>query len=116
MPRLQSSVDPDLLATAPVSMDQLVRALERLAIPTPSSSFKAPTVKGEGEVELFIEQCRDVAEENRCTKKRTLLHLRRCLEGTARTYSQRDSVQEIFEMLRTRHDMSSQQAGLRMAA
>lgn len=109
MPRGRRSVDADLMAAAADSTEQLVRVLERLT-PVTVPSFRTPTFNGEGEAELFIEQLRDVTDANRWSERDKLLHLRGCLEGTARVCGQSDSTRGTFDSCRTRYGISTRQA------
>lgn len=61
-----------------------------------------------------MEQFRDVAEENRWTKRSTLLHMRGCLDGPASIYSRGESVQGVFEAPQTRYGTSAKQAQERL--
>lgn len=89
------------------SVDMLMQAIGKLAH---KPSFRAPTFNGEGEVELFLEQFADVAEANEWSERHTLLHLRSCLEGSAKQYGRSDTCGEIFEALRSRYGTSARQA------
>lgn len=65
-----------------------------------SSTFKAPTFNGTGEVELFLEQFQQLADGNNSTKKETLLHRCSSLEGATQTYRRETTTQLIFYSLR----------------
>lgn len=93
-------------------MDQLVTEILKLVSTPPP--IEAPTFNGEGHVELFIRQFRDIAEENGWTEKATLLHLRSSLEGKARVYGRSDTTREIFASLQTRYGVSAPQAKQRL--
>lgn len=86
----------NLLVAALATVDQLVRVLQSLCVPVLTTASRAPTLNGEGEVELSQEQFRDVVKENRLAGKSTLLHLRGCLEGPAKTYSRGESIEAVF--------------------
>lgn len=75
------SVDADLPATDtnPV-MSSLTRTLDTLTPGASSATLKPPTFDGEAEVEQFVQQFKDLADENPWPKRKSILHLRSSLE------------------------------------
>lgn len=106
MPAKRRQTDADL-----VDMDQLARVLARM---NTRDSFKPPTFRGEGDVELFISQFNDVAEANEWTARQTVLHLRTQLEGPAVDCGRGESVEAILTALRVRFGISERQGKERL--
>lgn len=102
-----------MLDTVVGPMDQLVRALENLRAPINSPQFKVPNFNDEGEVVLFVAQFRD-SLHIMVGQRSTLLHLKGCLEGPARSHRRGDSTEEILKSLRSRYGTSPQQAKERL--
>ena len=68
--------------TSVIGVDALVEALKGISGPS-RSNFKAPQYQGEGDVDLFITQFRDVALANEWSSQESTLHLRSALTGKA---------------------------------
>lgn len=71
MARGRRYVDSDLLAVAADSViEQLCRVIERLTPGASSIPLKPPTFNGEDEVQVFIQQFRDVATVNEWAERK----------------------------------------------
>lgn len=103
-----SSVPSDLMDSICGPMDQLMQFLESIRSPSQIPQFNAPTLNGEGEVELFIEQFMDIAVVNSWSDKSTQFRLEKSLEGPARSYGRGNSVDTIFNNIETRYGTSAQ--------
>ena len=105
--------------TQPEVLDRLADVLEGIHINQrnqPRNSFKPPQYRGEGDVELFIQQFQEVAEANEWTPVATLLHLRESLTEKAQACSRADTAQGIFVALRARFGLTPREARTRLTA
>lgn len=83
----RKSVDTDLLrtVTATSEMEQFKQTPTPVALNIPASPYKAPTLHKEGDIEIFVQQFENVAEENCCKEMKIplQLHVRESPEGFA---------------------------------
>ena len=86
----------------------LAAALNNLA--NREARFKAPTYRGDTDVELFITQFDAVMAANRWEEPAALLHLRQALEGVAFECGRGATTQEIREALQARFGLTTRQA------
>lgn len=77
-------------------MEQLARVLDRLPPGESSAPLKPLPFDGEAEVKQFVQQFKDMAEENSWTEERSLLPLRSRLERPAKAYGGRESTKQVF--------------------
>lgn len=118
MQHTQQPVDTDQLeaATGMKGMEQLIQALRSLGTPSPTtttipaSPCRAPTFDCESNVEIFIQQFKDVDEGNCWKEKRALLQLIGSLQGSTQIYSWRETVRDIYTARLARHGISLPQA------
>lgn len=101
---------------APTGMiNQLVEALS-LAQTQNRKQIKAPAFNGIGNVELFIQQFKDVAAANHWTPEDSLLHLRLNLTDKAQECGEFDNLEEVWEELRSRFGLTYKQARDRLSS
>ena len=91
-----------------LDMNELVRAL-REDRPT-RREIKPPQFSGQGDVELFLSQFRDVAVANQWTDQEYALHLRLSLIDRAADCSRAEDRTEIEQSLRAQFGLSTRQA------
>lgn len=93
------------------NLEEMLTKLLRLGADQPSRSrFKAPKYDGVSNLEVFINQFRDVTTANRWTEQEAVIHLRSSLEGEATDCSDGTNVEEIIDHLRTRFGLTARQA------
>ena len=96
-----------------IGMGDLVEALKGIAGQN-RRCFKAPQFEGQGDVDLFISQFKDVAEANGWTDQESVLHLRSSLGGRALECGRGKTSEEIFTELCLQFGMSTKQARERL--
>ena len=97
----------------PEVLDRLADVLEGIHLNQrnqPRNSFRPPLFKGDGDVELFIQQFQEVATANEWTPMATMLHLRESLEDKAQGCSRADTTPGIFAALRARFGLTAREA------
>ena len=98
-------------------MDRLGHILERLVAAHkagPREEFKTPEFHGEGDVEYFIQQFKDVADANQWDEEATFLHLREALRDGARDCDQSVTTDGIYAALRARNGLFPREARSRL--
>ena len=95
---------------------RLTDILERLAVPQEPAipHFKAPRYNGTGDVEMFIQQFRDVIGANQWPDDAALLHLRQALEGDAKDCGRPTELEGVFNNLRARFGLTPREARTRL--
>ena len=95
---------------------RLTDILERLAVPQEPAipHFKAPRYNGTGDVEMFIQQFRDVIGANQWSDDAALLHLRQALEGDAKDCGRPTELEGVFNNLRARFGLTPREARTRL--
>lgn len=111
--RRHQSDNTDLQETmsGATGVEQSLEALQAVRISSttaPGSPCRAPTFEGKGDVELFVQQFMDIAEENNWQERRTLLQLSGSLGGLAQIYSRAETAEEIYAALLNRFGALSQ--------
>lgn len=99
-------------------MGRLADVLERMWEGQPRrrmEQFKTPSYDGQGDVEYFIRQFREVTEANEWNAAATLLHLREALREGAYDCGRVETVEEVFVALRARFGLSMREAKSKLA-
>ena len=117
MARRARSVERTGLRGGDEALGRLTDLLDRMwREPTRTREhFKAPQFNGKGEVNLFINQFRDVARANEWSDGATVLHLREALKDIATDCGKAENAEAIFGALRARFGMSVREARTKLA-
>jgi hypothetical protein len=99
--------DAAMLGRLTEVLEQLGQDRER---PVHHDRFKAPHFDGNGEVDYFIQQFRDVAMANQWVEPAALLHLRQALKEGARDCGRAQSTLEVYATLRARYGLTEDEA------
>lgn len=78
------------------------------------NKHKTPVYRGEGDVEMYINHFDEVAVANQWTPIDTLINLRSSLEGPARDCGGANTIQGVYDALRTRFGVAPKQARERL--
>ena len=78
--------------------------------------FKAPKFDGTGDVEFFIDNFLEVAEESDWEQGGALLHLRQCLKGDAKECGKAFTLNGVMTNLRARFGVTPKEARAQLAA
>ena len=102
------------------TMDRLASALERLSSAQPSPArrevFKAPDFMGDGNVEGFIQQFKEVAMANEGSEMATLLHIRTHLKNDASECGSYSTLEKVLEALRAKYGLTIREARTRLTS
>ena len=95
-------------------MDRLANALEKLSSAQPAvakqADFKAPDFNGDGDVENFIQQYKEVAAANDWSKTTALLHIRTYLQDEANECGNYSTLAKAFRALCSMYVISRREA------
>ena len=97
-------------STTQVGMAELLEALKGIAGQGKGTNFKPPQFSGEGDIDLFISQYKDVAKANGWSPQEDTLHLRSALTGKAVECGRGGTTEEIFDELKAHYGMTARQA------
>ena len=89
---------PRAAEPAQIGVGELVEALQGIAGQN-KKSFKPPQYEGQGDVDLFISQYKDVAKAKGWTDQESVLHLRSSLGSKALECGRGETSEEIFNEL-----------------
>ena len=102
----------DIMERLMVAMEGINHMGERLAQPAP---FKPPRYDGSGDVELYIERFTEITDANGWPGVTATIHLRESLQGVAAECGRPETMQEIFNNLRSRFGISPREARAKVA-
>jgi len=108
-----------MMAGPDPTLDKLAEMLQRMwerPQRQDRDSFKAPQFDGTGEVLYFIQQFRDVMDANKWNPTAALLHLRQSLKGSAQECGKANTIEAVFNVLKSRFGMTVREARTKLTS